>query len=910
MAKTFTFEEEKRKGKSFSFEEATSPPIPEPVNPNPAPERASEIGFFNRGIASVLGIPADLSKFVSDLVGITSPEERVFGGRESIEAMFRAGGKAIGENPRHMAPLPSERAETFGEMAMQGAGAGAVPIGAAGSLVRGTGAVARSLADIGATAVSRPILTAAVETVAGAGSGVGEFVGYKLDPESDLSRTLGAIIGGFGLPLLVSVAPVTGKLAYRGAKAGLAPFTKAGAKVRAQRRLQTLAGGEAGVEAAGRELTAADVLSGARLTPAQKTGNRRLLALEREVVKANHKLADKFRAQFEEAHNAVVATMKGLGGGGSAKKTRAFFAKQRDYTLSLVRHRFEQAKAIAEQRIAKLGPGAKKEDVARIVRQEIDDALAGARAQERQVWGLIPKETTVRWTATRDAYIDIWQARRKATDPEDIPQFVRKIFGKVKMEGGEEGLTPRPVLKKGKWKPQERVGELTTMRSRILREIRAERAKDAPNREKLANLEKLQEAILKDLNALKDEVSGEVGETVRNAIDFSNQLNAKFTKGPVGRLLGYERRGGPAVHEDLTLEAVARGNTKAGVEVDALINAGASRDQLEEFMRGWFALQATENGQIMPKKAAQFLNKYSAVLERFPQLREQMESARGAQRIADRWASRLAKVEKITRNRQSSRLALYLEAPPEQEITAILASKDPAGNMRGLVRRAKQDATGDALAGLKTSFSDYLIAKASTGQFTEAGEPILSGAKLMASLRNPAVRNAMKELYSPEEIDRLRQIVVTLERLDRASGPLPNIGGIIHDTPNTILEYAARVVGARAGAKAGEGTSGAGLLTAGMASQRIKRFLGNLTNDRAAMLLTDAVQDEAVFRAITQPITSFKAQEQAAKRLNTWLIGLGDRELTEEEGLRVTVPRQNPNTPSSLDFQRSGVSVQ
>src|SRR5690606_10661222 len=82
-------------------------------------------------------------------------------------------------------------------------------------------------------------------------------------------------------------------------------------------------------------------------------------------------------------------------------------------------------------------------------------------------------------------------------------------------------------------------------RSRALEDMRLARAAGRRNEARI--LDRFQEAILADLDALEARATGDVGESYRNALNFSRQLNEKFRRGTVGRLLGFERTGAPAV---------------------------------------------------------------------------------------------------------------------------------------------------------------------------------------------------------------------------------------------------------------------------------------------------------------------------------------------------------------------------
>lgn len=868
-----------------ALQNALGTKTPEPIAPELAP--SSPIAYLNRGIARMVGFPVDMTSLLLSTVGLSSDEP--VGGSRNVERGFRALGVPT--------PGPKERAESLGQFVGQevGAAAAGLPVSAAGAAARGSGALSQAARMLGQTAVRQPGNVALAEMTAAFGAGTGAFIGHAVDPNSELAEMLGGMAGGFGLPALTQVIRAPTRMAVSGAKKALVPFTKAGARPRAERRMEELAGGPAGRAQALDRLGADDVLESANLSPAQRTGNRRILALERAVLDADNQLADEAAQKVATSNAAVRNELRALGKGRSIDATRQFLADRRDYVLALLGERVKRAGALAEQRIAKLKPGSSKAAASRIVREEIDKAESAARLTEEQIWSAVPDQVRMAPTATRDTYADILLARNKADDPKDIPDFVRSHIGRMRARSAG-GQIVDVKFTGGHIKDQEQVAVLRTFRSRLLQAARKERAKKAPNRAKLRVLGRLQEAVLEDLGALQGQATGPVGQAIETALAYSRTLNEKFTRGTVGRLLGSDVRGGSSVPETLTLEStIAVGGEKGAVDLDAILSAvdqnpAATRQQVEDFLKGTFVAQTTKDGVVQPEAARRFVERNTEILDRFPQLKADLRSARRAQEIATARAKQMVSVEKRLRAKTASRTALFLDAPVDKEIDTVLRSRDPAGNMNELIKQVRKDKSGDALKGLKAGFAEYLERAATTGQFDDAGGPVLSGSRFKKLLQDSRVSAAARRLFDRDELTRLDKIGETLNRLERAQGGLPDIGGILTDTPATILDFLARTVAARAGAQAGSGTSGASLLTAHFASTRVKQLLRRLTKDRAQQMLADAVQDEGLFKALLTPTISPAKEKMVYARLNAWITALGEEELDETNQSAAGVP--------------------
>ena len=211
-----------------------------------------------------------------------------------------------------------------------------------------------------------------------------------------------------------------------------------------------------------------------------------------------------------------------------------------------------------------------------------------------------------------------------------------------------------------------------------------------------------------------------------------------------------------------------------------------------------------------------------------------------------------------------SGVALFANARSGDEIRSIIYSSDPRTATAQLVARAGDDPSGQALPDLKRGFIDELMARARTGNFDEAGEAVLSGRAMQNALNDSRVMSVANGLLSMEERSRLSQIIDELSRMETAQGRLPNIGAVMEGEPNSIVSLMARTIAARTGAHAGRGTSGASLLTAHFASQRMKRILETLTLDRAEALIRQAVTgDRELFQALLTPATQLSRQQES-----------------------------------------------
>lgn len=910
-------------------------------------DRGSDDGgffpFVNRSIAEIVGAPVDIGNYMQEgvghymrrAVGLPGMEEeqreaiRTPGGSETI----RSGMEAIGADP---APEGAEP-ETFGESIGQGVGDAAATLpffGMGGAAMQ----AARSpvVRSVGRTLtrpfVSQPVRATTAETAAGAGAGAGREAAGRADPGSPLSRTAGEFAGGAaaamgpgaairGARRTAEALPVTGT-AIRGVRAALFPFTEAGGKVRASRRLRDLSGDpEAQAQALEEE-------SIGGLTPAQQTGNERLMALERAVLDKDASLDDQFKEQTAQASQRLRDALREPAEEMGAEEVRQGIAQRRDYLLNLMDQRVAQAVEGAQQKIARLEPQRKASESSTIVRDELESALKTARQQESRLWDAVPDEAEVPTDNLNTTYKALRDNLPRA-QRDEMPSMARRLLGGAEEDAegeiddlvrrvfGQDAPAPSQNRQRDKFGVQETVREMQGLRSRLLSDARKARASGDFNTARLAD--ELSNAILDDLGAGATEESA-VGRMIDTARSFSAGLNERFRQGSVGRVLGYAREGGAAVPPETTLDTtIGRGGTRAAVEADEIRRAveespGDAQAATQDYITRRFSDYANRGGQLDARRAQEFVRRNDELLDRFPGLKRQMRDAEQAQTLAERETRTAGARAQRLRDPKQSRAAQFLDAPVDQEIETVLRSRNPREAARELRRQVSKDR--DAARGLKGAFFDFLTRRARTAEVDESGENILSGRKLQNILNDSRTGAVAEEILDKGERNRLQRIIGEMRNLETAQRRLPNVGEAMEDLPNSVISMIGRTLAARAGAQAGAGTSGASLLTAQFASQRVRNFLNNLTNDRAEALIRDAVTgDRELFMALLRGVDDKRSAKYVERRLAEWLEGYAGTQVGEaaRENGNGSAPRrgENPEADAGRDQPRDqGNAVQ
>jgi hypothetical protein len=861
------------------------------------PQAAAQTGrgggalpFLNQGIiAGVLGAPVDL---VNTLLGATGlpVSERPLGGSASIEAGMAGLGRMAGVA---MVPERGQLPETFEEYVGRGVGE------AAGMLIPGYGAArlaTRSanplVAGIGrrvaAAPVTAPVGTTAMELASGAGAGAGRMIGETSFPDVAGAGTLGELAGGLGVGSLAAMPGVmaqspTGRAIAR----TVTPFTEAGGRARASGRLTGLV---ADPEAAA---TAAEAPSIGNLTPAQRTGDVRLLALERAVAEADPTIAERLRQRAVASEGALVAEAQSLGG--EAAQTRAFLESRRARLETALDERMRQARTTAQQRIAALEPNAPAEAASRIVREEFDAAYQAGMLQERELWQAIPQDVQIDTAPLFRRFDEIVNATPR-TQQHNIPGYAREF------------LSPK---RNSRLADMEHPAMLQGFRSALLEIARRARADNARTMAGIA--EKLAEATLNVMNSLpatavpygvaRDiaRVSPDLAEAALSVMNrppseiagpydlarnFTRTLNARFRDGEVGVLTRTTPEGAPRVAPEMTLPVtIGRGGVAGGVAARELSEATDQSPRamgaVEDFLRRSFRDSAVNaEGQMRPDAALNWLRRNEQLVEQFPAIRQAATDAMAAQQAADAASIRQETVTRNLRAPRTSALARYLEADYGEEIARVFAAQNPAGVAASLRRAVARDPSGQALAGLRGAMVDHLIdrARAVTTEGT-----VVRGSVIMGALNDPQQAAALRVVFDADQMRRLRQIGTELTALERARGALPSVGAPMEDMPNRVIEIVGRIVAARVGAATGGNGMAGSLQSAQIMSSRMRDFLRRITNDRAGVLLSEAVTDPALFAALMAPGRTLRQQELAARRLQAWIAGPTGRAVFGED---------------------------
>lgn len=805
----------------------------------PQPEVRNQNGFLgqaNAGIANTVGglvdfiNPFDNEVWQDTPLGTGSAREALTSGMRSIGAdvateepqnVVQAMGRGTGEAAAALVPVVK------GLQALRSMG-GAV--GAfADDAVRALSTWGGVTTEAAAGAISRGAEQGAEE------AGAPEWVQNTAAVLAPMSIPAGAALVRPAAGMAANMAerlPLTGPLVGAARRmpgqvaAAVAPYTERGARRIAGDRMVELAGGRERADELASMTTGENPLN---LTPAQMTNDQNMLALEQTAAGEDAAL----RARLEDRAGKATATARSQisNMGGDVEAAQRFFEGNRRRFVSEMTRKADEIVQKATGGVQGINAERLTSENSNRVMQAVEIELKDRLLEERRLWDAVDKGVPMSAGSAR-AVAQEFKDTTPWAQKEDIPPQVLRLLEEDEVQT---------------------VNELHGLYSKLRQVARTAMAGTNQNKNMARIANTVADAILEDLGAVDGSTA--VGRKINEARAYSAALHETFDQGQVGRLLNRTIDGDTTIAPEVALDRSVARPGAAGMVADRDIAAatnGKAAPFVADFLKGRFNERAfNANGEFTSLGANSFLRDNAELLRRYPELRAEIQGAVNTRITAEQLATRITARLDTLRSERRSAAERFLNGAPDQAFLSILRDKNPAQAAARLANEARKDPSGQALAGLKGAVSEYLVANA----FRVSGGQVQGNADAIQNiLQNPRQMQALRRIFSNEEMNRLERLARDMGRLQEAQRAQPSIGGLVDSRANRLVEYLARVVAARQGAQLGGGFAG-GMQSAQMASSRMKEALGYLVSDKASQMLADAIEDPELFRALLTEIT-------------------------------------------------------
>lgn len=640
----------------------------------------------------------------------------------------------------------------------------------------------------------------------------------------------------------------------------IAPFTKTGARRIAGERVRQTAGGDEAAAAAARSLDEPNPLN---LTPAEQTGNVNLIGMQSAAV--NRDSAVRATIAARQADSERLAREQ-LTFGGRVEDAQDFVAQRTAGFSRTLDEYVDAARTSAENKIPR---GAMDSvEASTVVARELRRAEDLARAEQRRLWGRIPKGVELDVSAVRQTIRALKDSATRVTK-QNIPSVANKFLKATKKTGTD------------------RVDEVNALYSAMRDTARNAVSGDTVNRDLARVANEIADSVLRALDDIP--ATTDVNRQIIEARTFSRAMHDKFSRGTVGQLLKRTVRGGQATPEELTLQRSIRSGGDAGAvaqrDIATAVRGTAGEapvaNATENYLRENFMTKAFLGDSFRPSAAANFVRDNKRLLDEFPAVRQEVEQSIASQQ-------RLGAVEKraprIAAATDKSPAARFAAASSDRALDQIAGAARPQQAMANLLATARKDPTGAALEGIRAAVSKALINRSQRvlDIVDDAGNPVaLSGTRLANTLNDEVFNDIARQALTPGQLARTRIVTREVQKLDkgRLLGATP--AALEAFEPNTMLATLVRIVGANAGARLSRG-GGSSLQTSQIMSGRFRAVLNAVTDTKAQGLILQATQDPAIMRSLLLNGQDPKNAAQIRNNLLPLLTGTAAATATED----------------------------
>lgn len=792
----------------------------------------------------------------------------------------------------------------------------------------------------------------------GAGAGAGSGIAHEIAPDSMIAPIVGGLAGGVGAAAGASGVGAAARAAPRAAEAvknvAVRPFTEAGREHLAGQRLAAAATDEVALRQAV-EAPQPDLVTGSKPTTFQQTGDLGVGGLENQMRNKNNA---PFLEREAQQNSARTDALEGLQPTGEPTALSGYIRERLRWLDEQTQADVDGATNLGRQRAEALGGARQPEEYGQGLRGNLRESARRAKLAERQLWDAVDPQGDMTISpvpltaAARNIQEEIAQSARPIAGEEAA------IFQQIGAYG--EALPFRELIAmRGRINAALRVerrgaadaatlARLSRLRGAIenaTTDVVEQRAAEAPEvMSGLALLERQatqwsatsrsrSQGIGADVIGGEGGVSASPGtgragfgrpgappgdqslsgqpafdeaarERLTAATAATREYSDTYGRGQIGKVLKPGDRADLfRVPDSEVPKRLFRPGNAGAEDVRAFRQATADPDafrQLQDYAASDLRrFAANADGTLDARKIREWTRRHQSALREFPDdLRDRITNAQTAGEIIERAAaSRKAILNEAEGNRFAEIAGLTDADDVQAAIGSVLGSGGRVAQMQALARVTANNP--EARQGLRRAVAQFMARKLiGNTEAATSGKSLLKSDMLQSFVRNNEA--ALSAVFSPEEIQALRNIAADLQRANRntrvrgqsatAQNVLGEAGG------NSMLGRAIERWGQpfAAGSVASQAAGPIGFVAAFVAA--LKRQQGMARVDE---LVTKALlEPEFAKKVLARVPTSAgspqgKALMREIERGSVWGAGVGAMNSTvlpSNEGAKINVP--------------------
>jgi len=548
--------------------------------------------------------------------------------------------------------------------------------------------------------------------------------------------------------------------------------------------------------------------------------------------------------------------------------------------------RLTLAEDTASQIISKLGDEINPEQASIILQRELNDALLDARNLEKVAHSSLNALPQSSIDDIKNGFQAIINNQSQISDGANIPSIMADVAGKTQTKTIKNRFRPDETVEEtisilDNVDPKNTTNEILSLKNHLY---------DLKNKE----IRKGVNANVDKINAIEDAIgvvdnaiiTGYRGTDqslmdVNKALDFTNNLRVNFYDNPdIGGVLGYNNLAGDfAVNSNAKVEKLINKESINSIS-DAL---GQTSEGVRQKLIQDLVGLSDSNNQITNATLNAFLKKNDAILNSYPDLKNQIIDLQDANKLIDETKKKQGDISTTLDTLQKNRAKLLLDSAVEESDLTFQGILQKAFSQSGDKKMATFNTYLDlvkddviALEGLQNEVTSYMMNTIKTKKVP--GGTIKDKPEIVMDLSNTTKfidgnQDVLLNIYGQEGLDLINEMNTTLLNIEKAVNNPGQYAGLIDSLKGNNLFVSS--IGRIAGSNVAGMTGGPALVFASIGGKLATNFISGKTINETMLILQKAFTDPKFAAELLEPVNKqlLKEKEQL---INGYLASVTD----------------------------------
>ena len=548
--------------------------------------------------------------------------------------------------------------------------------------------------------------------------------------------------------------------------------------------------------------------------------------------------------------------------------------------------RLTLAEDTAGQIISKLGDQVNPEQATMILQRELNEALFDARNMEKVAHSNLKVLPTSSVDEIKSGFQSIINNQLNVSDGANIPSVIANVAGKTQTKTVKNRFRPDDTIEEtisimDNIDPKNTTTEILSLKNHLY-DLKNKEIRKGAN----ANVDKIN-AIEAAIGVVDNSIINGYRSTdqslldVNNALDFTNNLRVNFYDNPeIGGVLGYNNLSGDmAAVNQQKIEKLMNKQTVNTVEE---VLDGTSEGVKQKILQDLTGL-ADDSNQITNATLNAFLKKNSALLDSYPDLKNQITDLKEANKLISDVKSKGGDFGVSLNQLQSNRAKLLLDTAVDQgDLTfkgilenAFKQSTDKKNaTFESYLNLVQDDVI--ALTGLQNEVTDFMMNTIKTKKIK--GGTIDAKPQVVMDLSETSKfidgnQDVLLKIYGEEGLATINEMNNVLFNIEKVINNPGQYAGLIDNLKGNNLFVSS--IGRIAGSNIAGMTGGPALVFASIGGRLANNFISGKSVGETMLILQKAFTDPQFAAELLQPVNKMLMKEKE-QLINGYLASVTD----------------------------------